>query len=252
MSALHLLDIDFTWNGQSQTITPVLLQDERDTILVDCGYPDFIPHLAEAAGRHGIELESVTKLIVTHHDIDHMGSLAALKRLYPGMDIIAHELEVPYVQGIRKSLRVEQAEASLDSLPDAEKPGAESFIRFLRSVEPAAVDRAVSHGEKLPWCGGIEIVHTPGHMPGHISLYLAASKTLIAGDAVVIEEGKLAIANPVYTLDMDAALRSIQLLLNYDIERIVCYHGGRFHGDAGQALRQLIFACRPREEYEQR
>lgn len=247
MSALHLLDIEFSLNGQRQTITPVLIQDEQDTILVDCGYPDFIDHLAEAAGRYDIKLDSLTRLIVTHHDVDHIGSLAALKRAYPGVEIIAHELDVPYVEGSRRSLRVEQAEASLDALPDAEKPGAESFIRFLQSVEPAAVDRAVSHGEKLPWCGGIEIVHTPGHMPGHISLYLAASKTLIAGDAVVIEEGKLAIANPAYTLDMDAAIRSIQLLLDYDIERIVCYHGGRFHKDAGQALRQLILSYPSRE-----
>lgn len=142
---------------------------------------------------------------------------------------------------------MEQAEASLDDLPDDAKPGVESFIRFLQSVEPAAVNQAVTHGEKLPWCGGIEIVHTPGHMPGHISLYLPATKTLVAGDAVVIQEGKLAIANPHFTLDMDAAILSIQLLLEYDIEQIVCYHGGRFHGDVKQALRQLIRAYPSRE-----
>ncbi|QRG66185.1 MBL fold metallo-hydrolase [Brevibacillus choshinensis] len=243
MSVLHLLPIDRTWNGQTQTITPVLLRDWDETILVDCGYPDQIQQIAEAAGQYDIQLDSLTKLIITHHDVDHIGSMAALKRLVPRIEIIAHELDVPYVEGTKRSLRVEQAEASLDVLPEAEKPGAEAFIRFLQSVEPAAVDRAVSHGERLPWCGGIEIVHTPGHMPGHISLYLPAAKTLIAGDAVVMEGGQLAIANPQYTLDMEAAIRSIQLLLEYDIEQIVCYHGGRFQGDAKQALRQLIHAC---------
>lgn len=94
--------------------------------------------------------------------------------------------------------------------------------------------------ERLPWCGGIDIVHTPGHMPGHISLYLPASKTLIAGDAVVIEQGKLNIANPQFTLDLDEAVRSVQRLLAYDIEQLICYHGGLFHGDVKQALLELV------------
>lgn len=83
-------------------------------------------------------------------------------------------------------------------------------------------------------------------MPGHISLYLPASKTLIAGDAVVIEDGRLAIANPHYTLNLEEALRSVQRLLDSDIEQLICYHGGLFHGDAKQALRQLIVAYRHR------
>lgn len=242
MSAIHLLEIEFANNGQSQLLTPVLLHDAHDTILVDCGYPDFMGLLAEAADRYDLQLDSITKLIVTHHDIDHIGSLAALKRAYPQIVIVAHELEVPFVEGKRKSLRLEQAKASLGALPDEARPGAEQFIRFLQSLEPVPVDQRVSHGEKLPWCGGIEIVHTPGHMPGHISLYLSASKTLIAGDAVVIEDGKLAIANPQFTLDMDGAIRSIERLLTYDIEQIVCYHGGLFQGDVKQELRQLILA----------
>lgn len=238
----HLLEIEFDYNGQKQIITPILLQDECDMILIDCGYPNFAPLLEEAANRHNVTLDSITKLIVTHHDMDHIGSLAALKRAYPHIDIIAHELEAPYIEGTKKSLRLEQAEATFNTLPDEAKPHAEQFIHFLQSIEPIPVDRTVSNDERLPWCGGIDIVHTPGHMPGHISLYLPASKTLIAGDVVVIEQGKLNIANPQFTLDLDEAVRSVQRLLNYDIDQIICYHGGLFHGDVRQALRQLIRA----------
>lgn len=236
------LEIEFEYNGQNQVITPTIVQDERDTILIDCGYPNFMPLLEEAAGRHGISLDSITRLIVTHHDMDHIGSLAALKRAFPHIEIISHELEAPYIAGTRKSLRLEQAESTLEALPAEAKPHAEQFIRFLQSIEPVAVDRTVYSGERLPWCGGIEIIHTPGHMPGHISLYLPASKTLIAADAVVIEEGRLAIANPQYTLDPDEAIRSVERLLDYDIEELVCYHGGVFQGEVKQALRQLIHA----------
>lgn len=245
MNNIHLLEIDFTSNGQRQAITLVLLQDELDTILVDCGYPDFLPLLEKAALEHGASLSSLTKVIVTHHDMDHIGSLAALKRAFPQIEIIAHELDAPYVQGAKTSLRIEQAKSTYADLPDEAKPQAEQFIQFLQSIEPAAVDRTVSHQEQLPWCGGIEIIHTPGHMPGHISLYLPASKTLIAGDAVVIEQGKLDIANPQFAMDLDEAIRSVQRLLAYDIDQLICYHGGLFSGDSKQALQQLLDSYAP-------
>ncbi|MFM1652294.1 MBL fold metallo-hydrolase [Brevibacillus sp. B_LB10_24] len=242
MNNFYLLDIEFEYGGQKQVITPVLLQDERDTILVDCGYPDFVPLLADAASRHGIRLDSLTKLIVTHHDMDHIGSLAALKRAYPGIEIIAHEMEAPYIEGAKKALRLEQAESTFDVLPAEAKPHAQQFIRFLQSIEPSSVDRTAASDERLPWCGGIDIVHTPGHTLGHISLYLPASKTLIAGDAVVIEDGKLDIANPQYAWDLKEAVRSVKRLLDYEIEQLICYHGGLFRGDVKQSLRQLIHA----------
>ncbi|MDR7314309.1 hypothetical protein J2X83_000548 [Brevibacillus nitrificans] len=70
-----------------------------------------------------------------------MGSLAALKRMYPQLVIIAHEAEVPYIEGTIKSLRQQQAEP---------------FIRFLQSMETVKVDQKVTHGDTLPWCGGME------------------------------------------------------------------------------------------------
>ncbi|MGG1658113.1 MBL fold metallo-hydrolase [Brevibacillus sp. NRS-1366] len=242
MNRVHMLEIEFEYNGQKQIITPVLLQDEVDTILIDCGYPDFLPLLEKAARRHGISLQSLTKVIVTHHDMDHIGSLAALKRAYPHIEIIAYELDAPYVEGAKTSLRIEQAKSTFNDLPDEAKPQAEQFIRFLQSIEPASVDRSVHHQERLPWCGGIEIIHTPGHMPGHISLYLPTSKTLISADAVVIEQGRLEIANPQYTMDLEEAIRSVQRLLDYDIEQLICYHGGLFIGNVKQALQHLISA----------
>ena len=43
-----------------------------------------------------------------------------------------------------------------------------------------------------------------------------------------------------YTLNLEEAINSVQLLLNYDIEQMICYHGGLFYGDVKQALRELI------------
>ena len=49
----------------------------------------------------------------------------------------------------------------------------------------------------------------------HISIYLKDSKTLISGDALVVENNRLMIPYPQYTLDMDEAKNSIKKLLNY-------------------------------------
>ncbi|MNW32277.1 putative metallo-hydrolase YflN [compost metagenome] len=87
----------------------------------------------------------------------------------------------------------------------------------------------------------MEIIHTPGHTPGHISIYLEASRTLIAGDAVVIEaNGELGIANPQYTLDLAEAVRSVQHLIDYEIDTLICYHGGIFSGEVRPALQRLL------------
>jgi len=244
MVLVRALDIAFTHDGQQYRIFPALIQDEHDAILVDCGYPHFMKLLQAEAERHGTTLEAVGRIIVTHHDMDHIGTLAELKRAYPHLEIIAHESEVPYLSGERKSLRLAQAEASYASLPEEARGAADAFMDLLRSIEPAAVDRTVTDGEKLAQCGGIEIVHTPGHMPGHISLYVPGSRTMIAGDAVVIEEGKLEIANPHYALNLEEAVQSVRRLLDYEIDELICYHGGRFQGDVRQALLRLLDAYR--------
>lgn len=240
MKNCYPLEIEFEHNGEGHSITPVLLQDEHDTILIDCGYPGFTNHLQHAAARHGMPLHSLTKIIVTHHDIDHIGSLAALLRLYPDISVTAHEHEAPYIDGSKKSLRLEQAESTFCSLPEEAKPHAKQFIRSLQSAESAPVHRTVTDGELLPWCGGIRIVATPGHTPGHISLYLPAEKIMITGDAVVIEDGKLNLAHPGYTLYMGDAVRSVERLLDYDISQLICYHGGLFQGNVKKALLRLF------------
>ena len=86
---------------------------------------------------------------------------------------------------------------------------------------------------------GIEIISTPGHMPGHISIYHKESKSLIAGDALVVENGELVIALPQYTLDIEGAKRSIKKFLDYDIDRIICYHGGVYEKDIVKTLENI-------------
>jgi glyoxylase-like metal-dependent hydrolase (beta-lactamase superfamily II) len=72
------------------------------------------------------------------------------------------------------------------------------------------VDQTVDDGQELPYCGGIRVIFTPGHTPGHISLYLKQSKTLVAGDAMICLDGSLRGPVQQTTLDMNTALRSLE------------------------------------------
>ena len=236
MNKLYVLEINFELNGTIDSIYPVILQDENEMILIDCGYPNFLQLIEECASKNTIDLEKLTKLIITHHDFDHMGSAADFKSKYPNIKILASSKDAKYINGKEKSLRLQQAESIYNDLPDDQKEAALSFQKLLESVDNVDVDITLNDGDIFDWCGGMEIVETPGHMPGHISIYLRESKTLIAGDALVILNGKLAVANPQYTLDMSEAIKSINKLLNYDIQKIICYHGGVYQEDIKNSL----------------
>lgn len=239
MSSITVLDINFDYNGANNSIFPVILKDEEEMILIDCGYPGFFPLIKDCAEKKGMDLSKLTKIIITHHDYDHMGALAEFKRQYPKVKIMASLEDEKYISGKEKSLRLKQAEAIYDGLPEEEKEGASRFNKMLEAIENVEVDICLKDKDFFPWCGGAEIIATPGHMPGHISIYLKESKTLISGDAVVVEGENLAIANPQYTLDLEAARASIKKLLTYDIDKIICYHGGIFTKDIESELEKI-------------
>lgn len=240
MNKINILEIKVGFSDEINRIYPVIIEGEGEMILVDCGYPNFLSVIEEEAIIRGIDIKKLSNIIITHHDFDHMGSLAAFKRKYPSIKVLASIDDEKYINGSKKSLRLQQAESIYDFLSEEEKEGAKTFHSILESVEPCDVDICVKDKDFFDCCGGIEIVTTPGHMPGHISIYIKTSKTLIAGDALVIENNKLAIANPQYTLDMVAAKKSIIKLMNYEIDRIICYHGGVYKNDIKKSLSSII------------
>ncbi len=91
----------------------------------------------------------------------------------------------------------------------------------------------------LDLAGGVQVVFTPGHTPGHCCLYLERSKTLIAGDALTSSEGRLQGPNEGATPDMATASRSVQKLATLDVQTIICYHGGVVQDDANGQLRRV-------------
>lgn len=157
-----------------------------------------------------------------------MGAAAAFKRKYPAVKIYASKQEAPYISNKEKPLRIVQAEEMQKILPPEQQEFGHAFCSLLRSVEPVEVDVLLHDGDIFDWGGECRIVATPGHTPGHISLYLPEQKTIIAGDAIALNNGEPVIANPQFTLDLDSAASSMTKLLNMNTDRILCYHGGEY------------------------
>ena len=104
---------------------------------------------------------------------------------------------------------------------------------------PTPVDQQLHDGERLDLAGGMRVIATPGHTPGHMCLYHEPSRTLIAADALTAQGGTLNGPNQGATLDLAQAARSIAKLAALDIATIVCYHGGVVQNDAGAQLRRV-------------
>lgn len=172
MDSLIILSINFNFRYGEDTIYPVLLQAKNEMVLVDCGYPNFLPLLEQSAYEKSIDFSKLTKAIITHHDHDHMGSIAAIKQKYPQVQVIACDGEALYVAGKAKSLRLEQAEQIQKRLPPDKQESGKVFQEILRAIENVQVDITVKDKDYFPWCGGVEIITTPGHTPGHISVYI--------------------------------------------------------------------------------
>jgi len=208
---------------QGGVMYPVLVWDDKEVVLVDTGLPGQLELIRAAVEKAGLSLERITKIILTHHDIDHIGNAKLLKGF--GAKILAHEKEVPYVQGDIPFQKLSKMEERLKDLSPEER----AFYERLKSGAvnlTVPVDEVLKDGETLPFCGGIDVIYTPGHTPGHICLLLKNSNVLITGDAANITNGTLTGPNPAHTPDMAQAAESFEKLKRLNPDFIVAYHGG--------------------------
>jgi glyoxylase-like metal-dependent hydrolase (beta-lactamase superfamily II) len=225
--------------GRPGTIYPTLLWDEKTVTLVDTGFPGMLPHLQEAMEKAGVPFARLDQVIITHHDIDHIGCLAGIRReLGSRVKVLSSQDEIPYISGEKRPLKLAQFDENLASLPDDRRTIYERMKSgFDASFAP--VDRGLTDGEALPIAGGLVAVHTPGHTIGHMCLYLQRSKTLIAGDALRVEDGMLIQTPAGLNYDLLSYRQSLEKLASYQIDAVVTYHGGLYRGPASQEIARL-------------
>jgi len=199
--------------GPKGIVKSFLVTGNDRLILIDTGFSDADADIImDAIEDMGCKHSDLKLCVLTHRHGDHTGGLKKLKKTLK-FEVMAHALDMP---AIKKSTGHD-------------------------------VEHVVKGGERLPDCGGINVLHTPGHTEGHISLHLPRIKTMIAGDAIVSAGEHLMISPTYLSSDPDAANQSVKRLIemNLDLERILVGHGDDIYEGAKNNLAR-IFAG-PRE-----
>ncbi|MEW6421977.1 MAG: MBL fold metallo-hydrolase [Deinococcota bacterium] len=218
--------------GENLLHLSFLLDERTGVTLIDTGLPHQEERIIAALKTAGLALTDLRRIILTHADIDHVGSAAALVRA-SGAAVLAHELEAPYIEGALPDPTLRRTPAAiLDRMP----PKQRAFLTC--GFEKVRVDRRLHGGERLDLAGGLRVIHTPGHAPGHISLYLEQDRALIAADALHRYAGRL---RPFALMpeSMPEAAASVAKLAELGPEVLVPYHGGVVADRALGCLRRV-------------
>lgn len=219
-----MLEIDETGDN----IYPVLLFGGSSLALVDTGFPGQLDELESAIREAGFEPEGLTHILLTHQDIDHIGCAKALRALAPNSKLYAHALEAPYISGEKTPIKLAALLQNYAALDEGKKQAADNLkVGFAASF--TAVDEALEDGDVIDIAGGLEVVHTPGHTPGHVCFVLG--DLLLSGDALLVSGDELKPPVAHFTQNMDQALASLKKLGGRGIREVVSYHGGHWCGD---------------------
>ena len=204
----------------------VYLVNDGGWTLVDAGWPGDERTVREGFRRANCRPEDVDRVLLTHYDADHVGTLG---RLTPELTapVYVHQVEAPYVAGERLP-------------PWTARNGLEAIHRlYYRRIElPDLPIRRIEDGEEI---GGFRACHTPGHTPGHVVYVHEGLGAAFLGDLAWEWRGRLRPADRVTSYDRSRALASIRSLLEGlpDLEYLCPGHGRPLRGGR-RALEQLV------------
>jgi hydroxyacylglutathione hydrolase len=203
----------------------VLLEEDR-VVVVDAATPGRAGAVWDYLGALGYRPEAVDEIWLTHGDIDHTGSVAALKAGSGGR-VVAHRADAPLVDG-----REERALGPLPLSGTYQRLFNWAVRRVFR-YQATPVDRPVEDGEEL---GSWQVVHVPGHTAGSVCFYHPMRGIAIVGDALNHRRGRLGAPPPMFTPDMVQAHASIRRIAGLDFE-VCCFgHGPPLRKNAQQRV----------------
>ncbi len=153
--------------GESiRNVYTVLIKGKKNC-LIDTGTAFNYNDIVSFCEKNKVNVKNLDLVILTHCHPDHIGSSLLLKKENPDLQIMAHSLAKPYIEDIQKQYQ--------------ERPVPGFFNLIAGQVK---IDRVLNDGDEIDTDTRLQILHTPGHSPGSISIFLPEEDVLIIGDAV--------------------------------------------------------------------
>lgn len=218
----------FQLQGLGAKVT--LVRDGKEAILVDCGGFGSWPLLVAGLRGRGLAPGRISLAVLTHYHPDHSGGLGAAVAA-TGAEVAVHRSEASFING--EDPRPNPFTSPL--LGNLARP----FLP-LTYGRPVPVDHVLEDGQFLPFSRPVQVVHTPGHTPGSVCLYLPEDKLLIVGDAIQLRSNGLTPPGRFVSHDMAQAVVSLEKLLDLDVETICFSHFPPLRHQVRQALVQLV------------
>jgi glyoxylase-like metal-dependent hydrolase (beta-lactamase superfamily II) len=196
--------------------------DDDGLTLLDSGMPRRARTVLNGVAALGYAPADVKRILVTHADIDHVGSLAALQEA-TGAALFAGAATRDLLVAGRQPRHLPWLAHAVSSL----------FFRARRL--PAGAITVVAPGDRLPVLDEVEVLATPGHTLDHISFFSPSTGILLAGDALNARGDRLQCSPKNISADWQAARRSALQLLDRRPAYFACGHGPLLGADAAGA-----------------
>ena len=166
---------------------PYILVDDDGLTVIDTGLPHSQEKILAYVASLGKLASDVKCILLTHLDLDHVGSLAALHKL-TGARTFASRIEAEAIAAGNPSRQIQSSGFARMRL-------AVSPLRSCMKATPSQVDEILTDSQILPALGGLRVVETSGHTPGHISLFASEVGVLFCGNSLVTDKNGM-IASP--------------------------------------------------------
>lgn len=197
-------------------------------VLVDAGLPHAAAEILRvAAERFGLTSRP-SAIVLTHGHFDHVGAVDALLAVWD-VPVYAHVDELPFLTG-RRDFPPPDPTVGAGILPRLAPPQPEAGTNLGNRVQ------ALPANGRIPGMPTWRWIHTPGHSPGHVSLFRSMDRLLLAGDAVattdqasiyasVTQRRELSGPPAYFTIDWDKAERSAAILASLRPAILAAGHG---------------------------
>jgi glyoxylase-like metal-dependent hydrolase (beta-lactamase superfamily II) len=204
ISGVHVLKNSF--------VNLYLILEPEGLTLIDTGMPKAGAKLVlEAIQNLKRKPSDLKRILITHADPDHTGSVHALTAATGASVYASHH------DGEKMAL----------GLPGRPGKGFAGILTkyLMPAAAPQTADVFLEDGQELPVLGGLKAIFTPGHTPGHVSFYSSSRKILFAGDSLNTMGGKLQFMAGPFTDDFTAGQNSVRIQAALGAEIVCCGHG---------------------------